>query len=264
MGSFSSSFYMEQFNRAEESAKLEFEQIDLYEFIDSTIERCSKNSTSNTQKVLDEKLKDIDGNYYEAERNDVYNRWILKIGKAYREDNSIYRLTKKHIEHIPKGTDGRIEKGINFIKDYILNDVGNYQDIMEYIERFEAEVNESMVTECLFKHFKKVEEEQNKGRETEIIKDSEKEKLTLREIALLYYFKEVKITVHNQDDFAKLHGQDNKAQKLYSHYYKRIIDDEKEIFFHRYARKNLESIKIFFEDNPVVLRKIESYIIKCD
>ena len=105
-------------------------------------------------------------------------------------------------------------------------------------------------------YIKKIQEDQGTGKQNST--------LSLREIALLYYFKGEKITIHNQDVYANRHGQENIGQKLYSEYYKRFIEDDKAIYQHRYGRKNLESIKPLLADYPKALISIESYINKCD
>jgi len=87
-------------------------------------------------------------------------------------------------------------------------------------------------------------------------------KLSLREIALLCFFKNEKITIGNQDIFAKMHGQNNIGQKLFAEHYHRIVEDEKEIYQHKYAKKYLNNIKQFFESDTEVLKKIDTYIQK--
>ncbi len=86
--------------------------------------------------------------------------------------------------------------------------------------------------------------------------------LQLREIALLCYFLNEKITVGNQDTFALKYQQENAGKKLFSDHYKRIIEDEKEIYQPKYSKKYLENIKSFITDLET-LNKIDSFIKKC-
>jgi hypothetical protein len=88
-------------------------------------------------------------------------------------------------------------------------------------------------------------------------------KLQLREIALLCYFQNEKITIGNQDTFAKKHQQENAGKKLYSEHYKRIVEDKKEIHQHKYSKKYLENIKSYITDSET-LKKIEFFIKKCN
>jgi hypothetical protein len=102
------------------------------------------------------------------------------------------------------------------------------------------------------------------NKKTETPPTPETSKLTLREIALLYYFKGKKITVGNQNTFAIKHQQRNEAGKLYSEHFCKIVDDEKEIYLRRYAKKYLENIKQFFtDDEKEKLQKIDTFIKKC-
>jgi len=102
------------------------------------------------------------------------------------------------------------------------------------------------------------------NKKTETSPTPETIKLTLREIALLYYFKGKKITVGNQNTFAEKHQQSNEAGKLYTEHYYKIVDDEKEIYLHRYAKKYLENIKqIFTDDEKEKLQKIDTFIRRC-
>jgi len=55
-----------------------------------------------------------------------------------------------------------------------------------------------------------------------------------------------------------------KEKKLYSEHYKRIVEDDKEIYQHRYAKKYLESIRMLLGEDSVALSKIDFYIDKCD
>ena len=92
---------------------------------------------------------------------------------------------------------------------------------------------------------------------------TETTKLKLREIALLYYFKGEKITFGNQNTFAKKHEQSNKAGKLYTEHYSRIINDAKEILEpKRYAKKYLTNIKKLIH-NKETIKLIDTYILKC-
>ncbi len=92
---------------------------------------------------------------------------------------------------------------------------------------------------------------------------TETDKLSLREIALLYYFKNEKITIGNQDTFAEKHQQENAGKKLYSDHYKRIVEDGKEIYQHKYSKKYLENIKSYIADSDTI-KKIDSFIKKCN
>jgi hypothetical protein len=87
------------------------------------------------------------------------------------------------------------------------------------------------------------------------------DKLSLREIALLYYFKGEKITIGNQNTYAKKHQQNNEAGKLYTDHYIKIVEDEKHIYQHRYSKRYLNKIKPFFTDNEA-LNKIDAFILK--
>jgi hypothetical protein len=99
----------------------------------------------------------------------------------------------------------------------------------------------------------------NKKTETPPITDTIE--LSLREIALLYYFKGEKITVGNQNSFALRHKQDNKAGKLYTEHYVKIVEDDKHIYQHRYSKRYLNKIKPFFTDIET-LKKIDAFILK--
>lgn len=87
--------------------------------------------------------------------------------------------------------------------------------------------------------------------------------LSHRELALLCYFKEQKMTEGNQNSIASDYNVKNDSGKLFSGHYKKIIDDEKEIYQPKYAKKNLLNIKPYFSDEAVLIR-IDRYIAKCN
>ncbi|MFY9309741.1 MAG: hypothetical protein WAQ28_11905 [Bacteroidia bacterium] len=87
--------------------------------------------------------------------------------------------------------------------------------------------------------------------------------LQLREIALLCYFNNEKITIGNQDTFASKYHQKNTGKKLFSEHYKRITEDEKEIYQHKYSKKYLENIKPYIT-NTEAIKKIDFFLKKCN
>ncbi len=87
-------------------------------------------------------------------------------------------------------------------------------------------------------------------------------KLTLREIALYYYFKGEKITHTNQGEFAKRHGQDNKGKKLYKEHYFLILESEIEIYQPKYAKKYLKNVQELFDKDSTKYKEIEVFIKK--
>lgn len=218
---------MEQFERADKIAKAEFEIIDLKEFIITAIEKCIEKSSEEANNKINEKVKYIKNNYFNEEINIEYNKWISQVGHDFREDNTVYRKAKRSINKEISDKKERIEIVINFIEQYILNETGNYQDRLAFVESFEEAVRESILNEVLFEHFKTKEKAKLDEKEMGIYQEIRQE--TIDET--LHFFK----VIHKVEIAEHIVGLEKSLSKIIQ---EELIVDQKMLFRLRRGEKN--------------------------
>lgn len=168
------------------------------------------------------------------------------------------KLNLKNVNNVFEVTYNNSLKNCNSVKGFISKELKRCNEYTDLLFNHDNYYYDLLIEWISFLKSKEVEVEH----QNITVKQSLPGALTLREIALLYFFRGKPITIGNQDTIAKEYSQNNIGKKLYSNHYFILIEDDKNIYQHKFSKKYLQNIKTYFKDQETIT-KIDNYIKKC-
>lgn len=181
--------------------------------------------------------------------------------KTVKGKNKLVQGTKlnlKDTKDVFEKTYNNSVKICNSVIGFINRELKQSIENLDFLYNYDNYYHDLLIEWIAFLKSKEAEQTSQK----KILGEKSSSTLTLREIALLYFFMGKPITIGNQDIIANKYSQKNIGKKLYSNHYYYLKEDDKNIYIHKFSKKYLENIRTYFKDQETI-NKIDNYIKKC-